>query len=276
LGFPVFVLTRSPLILRDLDLLQDINQRARAVVAFSIISAPGAPGHDKVRQIERLAPTAARRFAAMEQVARAGIQTGTCFMPILPGLCDDDATLRSVTQWTADHGGRFVLASGLTLADQQRAFFFAVLRQRYPDLLPLYQRLYAPGSYTAEGWSWPNVGRRIRRFCQEAGIADRIPRPIINGDKRALNKKVVESLANEVYTLELEGAPAQRIWAYRKAAWAIEDVEQDVGLVYRTMGLRGLRSIENVGPSMAHTVERLITAGSGEPVGNRSWHGQVR
>jgi DNA repair photolyase len=270
LGFPVFVLTRSPLVLRDLDLLQAINERARAVVAFSIISAPDAPGYGRVCQIERLAPPAAKRFAAMEQIARAGIQTGTCFMPILPGLCDDDATLRSVVRWTADHGGSFVMASGLTLADQQRAFFFAILRQRYPDLLPLYQRLYPPGSYSAAGWSWPKTGRRIREFCTAAGIADRMPRPIIPGDKRSLNKRVVEKLANQVYTLELDSASPQQIWSYRKAAWAIEDLEQDISLVYQTMGIKGLQSIQNVGPAIAREVEQLLVAESRQQAAGRS------
>ncbi len=58
LGFPVFVLERSPLVLRDLDLLQDINRRAPSVVAFSILTTPDAPSYAQVRQVERLAPRA--------------------------------------------------------------------------------------------------------------------------------------------------------------------------------------------------------------------------
>nr|NIV32902.1 hypothetical protein [Anaerolineae bacterium] len=127
LGFPVFVLERSPLILRDLDLLEAINERAVAAVAFSIISTPDSPDYRTVRQMERLAPPPEKRFAAMEQLARAGILVGTCMMPILPELCDDDANLRNVVKWTAEHGGQFVLASGLTLSDQQREYFFHVL-----------------------------------------------------------------------------------------------------------------------------------------------------
>ena len=69
---------------------------------------------------------------------------------------------------------------------------------------------------------------------------------------------VVEALANECYWMELENAPGQRAWAYRKAAWAIEDLEQDVGLIYRTMGRKGLEGIENVGPRMAEVAEDLI------------------
>jgi DNA repair photolyase len=258
LGFPVFILSRSPLVLRDLDLLQAINERSRAVVAFSIISTPDSQAYARVCQMERLAPPAAKRFAAMQQIAAAGIQTGACFMPILPGLCDDDANLGNVIRWTAAHGGRFVLASGLTLADQQRSFFFDVLRERFPDLVDRYTTLYPAGSYGPAGYPWPKLGLRIRELCAQAGIPDRMPRPIIPGEKRALNKRIVEALANQVYTLELRGESSPRVWAYRKAAWAIEDLEPEIGLVYRTMGLKGLQSIRDVGPTMAHEIERLL------------------
>jgi hypothetical protein len=258
LGFPVFVLSRSPLVLRDLDLLGEINQRARAAVVFSAISAPGSPNHERARRMERLAPPAEKRFAAMERIARAGILTGTCFMPILPGICDDDANLANVVRWTADHGGKFLLAGGLTLADQQREYFLGVLRERAPDLLPLYERLYPPGSYAPVSGPWRAVPRRIRELCARAGIADRMPRPIIPGEARALNKRVVEALANQCYSIELDNAGGQQVWAYRRAAWAIEDLEQDVGLVYRRMGRKGLESIAGVDPRLAEVIEKLL------------------
>jgi DNA repair photolyase len=152
-GFPVSVLERSPLVLRDLDLLKEINQQAPSVVFFSMISAPASPTYERVRLMD-LRPGSAhsrglKRYAAMEQIARAGILTGTCMMPILPGLCDTDENLEATVRWTPEHGGTFVLAGGLTLADQQRDYFFRVLRERFPDLVPLYERLYPAGSYGA-------------------------------------------------------------------------------------------------------------------------------
>ena len=102
------------------------------------------------------------------------------------------------------------------------------------------------------------IGRRIHELCGQYGISDRMPRPIIPGDKRALNKQIVEALANECYWLEMNNAPQQRVWAYRKAAWAVKDTEQDLVLIYRAMGRKGLESIENVGPRLAEVVEGLI------------------
>ena len=269
LGFPVSILERSPLVLRDLDLIKEINARAPSVVFFSLISAPDSPTYERVREMENLSPSMEKRYAAMEQIAKAGILTGACMMPLLPGLCDTDENLEATVRWTAEHGGKFVLTGGLTLADQQRDYFVRVLREQFPDLVPLYERLYPAGSYGAVRSGDPHViGRRIRELCQQYGISDRMPRPIIPGDRRALNKRVVESLANECYGMELDNAPQQRVWAYRKAAWAIEDTPQDLGLIYRSMGRKGLESIEDVGPKVAGVIEDLLIQGMSSPEGH--------
>lgn len=219
------------------------------------------------------------RHAAMEQIARTGISMMSIpaaerrGMPILPGLCDTDENLEATVRWTANHGGRFVLAGGLTLADQQRDYFFGVLRDRFPDLLPLHERLYPPGSYGAVRGGDPHaIGRRVRELCQRYGISDRMPRPIIPGDKRALTKRVVEALANQCCWLQLDNAPGQRVWACRKAAWAIEDLDVDIGLIYRQMGRKGRASIQNVGPRRADAIEALVTSGRPD---RRTAEGQV-
>jgi DNA repair photolyase len=261
LGFPVFVLERSPLVLRDMDLITAINERAPSVVAFSAIYTADSPQAERIRQVERLAPPPEKRFAAMEKFAAAGILTGTSFMPILPGLCDNPANLEAVVRRTADAGGQFVLAGGLTLADQQGEYFMRFLADRFPELVESYRRLYPPGSYGQSGGSWNDTALRIRELCTRYNIHDRIPRPIIAGDKRALNKRIVEFLANQVYTLELERKPASLVWDYRKAAWAIEDLEQDIRLVYARMGLKGLQSIPDLAPPLAKVIEgRILNA----------------
>ena len=93
-----------------------------------------------------------------------------------------------------------------------------------------------------------------------------MPRPVIPGDKLAINKRIVERLADQAYTLELEAAPQPQIWAYRKAAWAVEDLEQDIRLIYKSMGLKGLQSIPNVGSGLAGTIGKWLAGqeGTGE------------
>ena len=85
-----------------------------------------------------------------------------------------------------------------------------------------------------------------------------MPRPIVPGDKRALNRRIVEWFANKVYVLELENAPGYQVWSYRKAAWAIEDLEQDIDLIYRTMGLQGLQNIPNIGGKFSSEIAAIV------------------
>ena len=259
LRFPVFMLSRSPLILRDLDLLRDINAAAPSVAAFSIISTPDSPHHAIARRMENLAPPVETRFAAMREIADAGILTGICFMPILPGVCDDEANLEAVVRATAENGGRFVLAGGLTLADQQKEFFFNFLGANFPDLVPRYRTWYPPGSYDAVNYTWNRIALRIRELCEKYGIRDRMPRPVIPGDKLAVNKRIVELLADKAYELEIHGEANHRVWAYRKAAWVVEDLETDIRLIYSTLGVKGIRSIPDMGEQPGRDVEKMLS-----------------
>ena len=258
LDFPVFMLERSPLVLRDLDLIREIARRSYATVAFSVIHTAQSPHAEQLDRMEHLAPRPAGRFAAMEKLAAAGVRTGICLMPILPGLGDTRENLEAVIRRTADSGGQFVLASPLTLSDQQKTYFMGYLQNSLPELLPLYQRLYPPQSYGPAGDHWLKVGRMVREICAKVGIPDRMPRPVLPGEKRALNKQAAELLADRTYTMELAGEDSARIWPYRKAAWAVEELQQDIGLVYRQMGLKGLQSIQGVGPSIGKQIEQFI------------------
>ena len=83
-------------------------------------------------------------------------------------------------------------------------------------------------------------------------------RPIVPSEKRALNKRIVEALADKLYEMELNKEADHKIWAYRKAAWLIEDMQEDIGLVYHTMGLTGLQSIQSIGQGLGSIVAKLI------------------
>jgi len=258
LDFPVFILERSPLVLRDLDLLQEINKRTHVSVLFSIIHTAQSPHADKISRMERLAPIPELRFDAMEKIASKGIQTGISFMPILPGLCDTRENINLVIKKCADHGGQFVLAAPLTIADQQKTYFFNFLKEYDADLYRLYQRLYPLKSYGPTGGNWIETATLVREICNTTGIRDRMPRPIFTEEKRALNKKAIEYLAEKLYAMELGRSPAHKMWPFRKAAWSVEDLPQDIGLVYKQMGLKGLESIQHVGPNIGKLLEQII------------------
>jgi len=115
LGFPLFIVERSPLLTRDLDLLVEINRQTWVGVTFSMSNVDPA----LKRAFEPRSPGVKRRLRAMEKLASAGILVGISLMPILPFVGDDEGHLEDAVHATKDHGGSFVLSSELTMSGVQ-------------------------------------------------------------------------------------------------------------------------------------------------------------
>jgi len=260
MDFPIFILERSPLVLRDMDLIQDIHLKSHATILFSIIHTKQTAQADLISKLEHHTPLPESRFKAMEKFAEKGMQTGISFMPILPELCDTRENIENVIKACADHGGTFVLAAPLTLADQQKQFFTEYLSRHLPDIFQTYHNLYPANSYGPASSKWLKTALMVRELCEKHNISDRMARPIRSGEKRALNKRVAVYLANLTYTMEIESQPGYKIWSIRKAAWAIENFEQDISLVYRQLGRKGLESIQQVGPKIGGLVEAILSS----------------
>ncbi|MGD2142950.1 MAG: radical SAM protein [Anaerolineae bacterium] len=258
LGFPVFIVERSPLLIRDLDLLVEINRRAWVGVLFSISSLDP----DLKRAFEPRSPSVGRRLRAMEQLAAAGILVGTSMMPILPFVGDGDDRLEELIRATRDHGGCCVLAGGLTMDGVQAERTLAAAR-RFDPALPARLRAFydwepgaapnygPPGAYNAQ------LGLRVRELCARHGLLDRMPRYIPPGPL-GTNKRIAERLFLKTYDLELEQAPDYRIWAYRKAAWTVDEWEESVAAIYEAQGEAGLRELPNIGKSLGGQIARWL------------------
>jgi len=247
LRFPTLVLEKSPLVLKDLDVISKINQRAWACVMFSIVRGD-SEGYGQI--FEPCAPRIEGRFRAMRKIADAGILTGTAFMPILPYICDDDANLEAVVRKTAENGGRFVLAAGLTMSRAQATYFIEALRNHYPELVEKYNTLYE-GAYSPLNSKYVGrIGLKVRELCAKYGIADRMPRYIPDGPL-ATNKRIAEDIFTRCHHMELESAPSYKIWAYRRAGWTVDELDQDILAIYKKQGLNGLKALPNIGPSIA-------------------------
>jgi DNA repair photolyase len=250
-GFPVEVLTKSDLVLRDLELYQEIDCQSWACVFFTITTFD----QQIASRIEPGASPPQHRLEALRRVAESGLTTGVAMMPLLPGITDSDDNIKDVVMKVRDAGGQFVLGGGLTLKEgAQRGRYTSFLELHYPQLLPLYNQLYR-GGFEPRGGYGPELMRRVREVCAKAGISDRIRRPILAGDPLAENKRLAEQLFLRAYDLLLEEAGSFRQWAYRKAAWAIDEMDTDVHSVYQQQGRTGLESIKGVGKKLAGEME---------------------
>jgi DNA repair photolyase len=251
LGFPLFIVERSPLLTRDLDLLQDINRRAWVGVVFSVSSVNPA----LKRAFEPRSPGVQRRFQAMQKLANAGILVGTSLMPVFPFVGDGKHHLENVVRATRDHGGSFVLGGGLTMDGVQATRTLDAVRRFDPALEAQWRKLYAweengkpsygpPKAYNAR------LGLLIRELCDRHALMDRMPRYIPPG-LLAVNKHIAERLFFRTYDLELEQAENSRIWAYRRAAWTVDELPEDIAGIYLAHGQAGLRELPGIGINLA-------------------------
>jgi hypothetical protein len=258
LGFPLFIVERSPLLIRDLDLLIEINQQTWVGVLFSISNLDPA----LKRAFEPRSPGVKRRLEAMGKLADAGILVGTSMMPIVPSAGDDERHLDDLVRATKDHGGACVLAGGLTMDGVQAEWTLAAARRLDPVLEARWRGLYhwqaggkprygPPRAYNAR------LGLLVRELCHRHDLLDRMPRYIAPGPS-AVNKQVAERLFLKTYDLELEKAKDYRIWAYRKAAWTVDEWPESIVDIYRTRGQAGLRELPGIGKSLAGEIARYL------------------
>ena len=189
----------------------------------------------------------------MAQLAAAGILVGTALMPVFPAVADDDAHLEEVIVATQAHGGRFVLAGGLTMSGPQAKRVWRVVDRFFPQARPVYERLYAGDAYAPSRSYSADLNRRVQALCVKHGLADRLPRWIEPGPL-GVNRRVAERLFRKVYDLELEEAHKQRLWAYRRAAWTVDELATSIQDLYDSQGAKGLMTLPGIGTSISRLI----------------------
>ena len=138
-GFGITITTKSPLITRDMDILQDIQKSAPVMVKLSISTADD----HLCKQIEPNAAPASARFAAIGALAERGIYCGIMLMPTLPFLTDNSENILEIIRLAHEQGAKFVYpAFGMTLRDGQREYFYQKLEESFPGLKERYIKRY--------------------------------------------------------------------------------------------------------------------------------------
>lgn len=169
-SFPVHILTKSDLVLRDLDLISDIS-RVYAAVSFTITTGED----DLARKVEPGAPLPSARFKAMSALADAGISTGVTMMPILPFLEDEPENIRQIIQKAADSGARYIIpAFGMTLRPGSRDYYYQKLDSLFPGVKEKYIRTFAE-SYQCNVPNWRELNDIFQEEIDKVGLVASVP-----------------------------------------------------------------------------------------------------
>jgi DNA repair photolyase len=156
---PCSVLTKSPLLLRDLDLMKETAAVTDIHANLSIPTLDEKPW----RASEPHTPHPLRRIEAVAELNRAGIPTGVLIAPLMPGINDSPKQVEAILQACADAGATSIGGIALHLRGEVREVFMEWLRSYRPDLVERYEQLYARGAYVSRDES-----ERIQRLLRNA------------------------------------------------------------------------------------------------------------
>jgi DNA repair photolyase len=140
---PCSVLTKSPLLLRDLPLLQEVAAMTSVTANFSVPTLDEGAW----RATEPHTPSPRARLEAVKALNAAGIPTGILIAPLMPGINDAPEQVEAILALAADAGATSVGGITLHLRGEVRGIFLDWLRSQRPDLVPRYEELYARGAY---------------------------------------------------------------------------------------------------------------------------------
>jgi DNA repair photolyase len=140
---PCSVLTKSPLLLRDLPLMKQIAERTEFSAALSV------PTLDERawRATEPHSPNPRARLEAVAELTRAGIRTGVLVAPLMPGINDAPEQVAKILELASEAGAAYVSGIALHLRGEVRGLFFEWLQSHRPDLVERYKQLYKRGAY---------------------------------------------------------------------------------------------------------------------------------
>lgn len=170
---PFAIITRGPMIVRDIDVLQKASTRAEVTVSFSIPTLD----REAWRLTEPGTAPPQQRLRALEKLVMAGIDAGVSIAPVLPGISDRPSQLDAVVRAAREAGATHLWTGMLHLGPGIREHFMEALARNWPELVPRYERMYAR-DYVARKES-RGLESLVDALEARYGVADRRERPPI-------------------------------------------------------------------------------------------------
>jgi len=167
--FPVHIITKSDLVLKDIDLLKEIAKQTWCSISLTIVTF----NQELLPYLEPFAPSPERRLEAIRKLNDAGIQAGVDFTPIVPYLLDNEENIKEVVKRASEHAKYILIGAAMTLRSNQRTRFLELLRKNFPEHVEKYENLYGnqespPKDYIVR------LNKCAFEFCKKYGIKNYI------------------------------------------------------------------------------------------------------
>jgi len=164
-GMHIGIITKSPLIARDVDVLTAVSERHELSVHLSIASTDA----ELLRRLEARTPAPHARFRALSRLTAAGIPAGVLIAPIIPGITDSYPALAAIMEAAREAGARWVAGEALRLGHAARTGFLPLLRREFPELVSRYEQRYGRSQRAGQDYE-KALTRRLVTLQQAFGF----------------------------------------------------------------------------------------------------------
>ena len=165
IGLEIGIVTKSNLVLRDIDVLQEIARSNRLFVNITITTLKVG----LARILEPRAPRPDLRLDALRTLNQAGVAAGVICAPVLPGITDSPRDLEALVRATAEAGGKYISANSLFLKPCSAAVFLPFLEKEFPRLVESYRQRYKDRAFLSASYRKP-LSQLMARLRQKYGI----------------------------------------------------------------------------------------------------------
>lgn len=256
--YPVHIITKSSMVLDDLDILEEIGKESWCTVSLTITS----PHSEIARFLEKLAPPPDERFEVVNIIKQKtrNIQSGVLLIPTIPFLTDSYDDLSEMAKRSRAGNADYMLFSGgLTLRDMQGKWFLKHLVENYPQLLNKYEALFKfkydknfyNGNYEPDKNYFRRINNKLFSLCKEHKLNYRIKRFFPN-DFRKGNYQIAEKFFNASYKNQITG----RSW--KKSFWVGHDIQNLKESVLDVAQRKELDNLKNVDQQVESYILKFI------------------
>ncbi|MEP6766860.1 MAG: radical SAM protein, partial [Gemmatimonadaceae bacterium] len=168
-GLSITIITKSPLVTRDVDLLARLTARNRVTIHISLITL----NRELARRIEPRAPTPDSRLRAVRRLSDAGIDVGVNCMPVLPGITDRPQDLTDLVKRVAEAGASHLAAASLRLKPSAKRRYLMLMRESFPELTDRYLSAYSDGMHIKGAYK-TGLSEFMHKLCARHGLNTRV------------------------------------------------------------------------------------------------------
>jgi len=168
--FPVHIMTRSDMVLDDMEILEKISSESWCSVSFFIPTMD-----NKIANIfEPNAPTPLERMEALDKVRQAGISAGVIISPVIPYITDSEIQMKKIIDEALKRKANYVISEILNLNDDYRQMMVHTIKKHYPKLLMKYKQLYELGPQPDIRYTRRTL-RKINKLLEDQKIPNSLP-----------------------------------------------------------------------------------------------------